>query len=131
MIQPLFIFSDWGLFILRIVFGLIFLTNALPQIKSIKEVVKKRGFWSAISAVLEFLGAAALIIGFLTQVISFILVVVLLIMFARWKIYKSSSPEGLFAITAFVWLLIAVGLALATLGGGYCSLDSYLSFLLY
>lgn len=131
MIQPLFVFSDWGLFILRVVFGLIFFTNALPQTKSIKEVVKRKGFLPAIGAILEFLGGAALIIGFLTQIISLIFALVLLIMLARWKIYKANAPQGLFAAPAFVWILIAVGLALATLGGGYYSLDSYLSFLLY
>ena len=131
MIQPLFIFSDWGLFILRAVFGLIFLLHSLPQIRKIKERVKAKNFGSIAISILEFLGSVALILGFLTQFLAFIFAVILLIMILRWKLYQSYPLQGWFAILAFDWLLIAVGLALAALGGGYYSVDSYLSFFLY
>ena len=131
MIQPLFIFSDWGLFILRAVFGLIFLLHSLPQIRKIKERVKAKNFGSIAISILEFLGSVALILGFLTQFLAFIFAVILLIMILRWKLYQSYPLQSWFAILVFDWLLIAAGLALATLGGGYYSVDSYLSFFLY
>ena len=131
MIQPLFIFSDWGLFILRAVFGLIFLLHSLPQIRKIRERVKAKNFGSIVISILEFLGSVALILGFLTQFLAFIFAVILLIMILRWKLYQSYPLQGWFAILAFDGLLIAVGLALAALGGGYYSVDSYLSFFLY
>ena len=131
MIQPLFIFSDWGLFILRAVFGLIFLLHSLPQIRKIKERVKAKNFGSIAISILEFLGSVALILGFLTQFSAFIFAVILLIMILRWKLYQSYPLQGWFAVLVFDWLLIAVGLALAALGGGYYSVDSYLSFFLY
>jgi len=83
MIQPLFIFSDWGILILRLVLALILIAHGLPKIKNLKTTAqgfkeigfKPAKFWAFIAAVAEFFGGLMLLVGFLTQLVALIIAI--------------------------------------------------------
>lgn len=133
MIQPLFIFSDWGILILRLVLALILIIHGLPKIKNLKTTAqgfkeigfKPAKFWAFIAAVAEFFGGLMLLVGFLTQLVALItaigFLVILLKLKAKQKFHNSELE----------FLILAAALALLTLGGGTISLDQYWLIYLY
>ncbi len=129
MIRSLLVFSDLGLFILRFFLGIILIAHGWPKLKNLKETANnfqgmgfKPGiFWAFIVALLEFVGGLFLIFGFLTQIITFFLVIEFLVILARVK-RKSPLVGG----SELDFLILAVALALMSLGGGYYSLDNFL-----
>ena len=121
--------SDIALLILRITLGAIFLAHGLP----------KRRLWSAqpsermpagmlrnlrILSIAEPAGGLAVIVGFLTQLAAFGLVIVMLgaIQFLITKVnrkFKEENSPG----WEFEFLLLIVALTLAIMGGGKYALD--------
>src|SRR3989338_6911501 len=75
MFQALLVFNDFGLLLLKIVLGLIFLVHGWPKIKNLKEThanfemmgFKPGVFWGTIVAMVEFFGGLLLIAGLFTQ----------------------------------------------------------------
>lgn len=134
MIQPFLVFSDWGILILRVVLGLILLVHGWPKIKNLKatgEGFQAMGFKPAIFlgvvvAVIEFFGGLALILGLLTQIIALLVAVQFLV-----AILKVKAKRGLVNGYEFDLLILAAALALAALGGGVFSADSFLGLILY
>ncbi|KKU91636.1 MAG: DoxX family protein [Candidatus Jorgensenbacteria bacterium GW2011_GWA1_48_11] len=133
MIQPLLVFSDWGIFILRVALGLILVAQGWPKIKNIKNMsgrtgeTFKPGILGATAASLtEFVGGLCLIFGFLTQVAAFFVAIEFLAII--FKVKKEKSPVDGFELNL---LVLASALILLTLGSGGVSLDNYLGILLY
>ena len=122
-------FSEWALLILRLVFGAIFLAHGWPKIKNLRanaqnfEMMgfKPGAFWGTIVAFAEFFGSLAIMVGLGTQVAGLVLAFNMLIA-ASWKITKNQKLVGGFELDI---TLLAVGLILATFGGGTYALDSF------
>lgn len=132
MFTLFYIFSNWALLVLRVVFGLIFVVHGWPKIKNLKMTAQNfsamgfrpGGFWGPLVAVVEFFGGLALILGFYVQVVAALFVVQFLVI-NIWKIIKRQPFVGGFE---FDLLLLAVALALLTLGAGAFSLDRIIFF---
>lgn len=134
MVQPLFVFSEWALLVLRVVMGAILIAHGFPKLKDLRGTggsfagmgFKPGMFWTTVVAILEFVGGIFLIVGFLTQVVGLLLAIQFIVI-----ILKLKRRSGLVGGFEFDLLLAASALALATLGGGYYSLDDALGFIVY
>ena len=134
MIQYLFIFSDCGIFILRLALGLIFLVHGWPKLKNLKVTAqnfemmgfKPGAFWGTIVALVESFGSLLLIAGLFTQVAALLIAFQMLVA-TVWKIKKGQGLAGGYELD----LILAVSaLLLTTLGSGAYSLDNYFNILL-
>lgn len=134
MIQPLFLFSDWGLLILRVVLGLVLVVHGWPKIKNLKATgegfagmgFKPGIFWGTVAAVTEFVGGLFLIFGFLIQAAALFIAIQFIVILLTVK-----RRNRLVGGYEFELLILAAALALATIGGGSFGLDYFWSFWLY
>lgn len=124
--------ADIAAAIARIFLGALFLSHGIPKIRSIKgpiAFVTGTGFpggaaFAVLFTLLEFFGAIALIIGFLTQIVAvlFVLEMIATTIFARTKLNKKFSGGYELDI-----LFLALSLTVAILGPGLWSLDRALN----
>ena len=129
--------AGWGVTILRIVTGILFMGHGAPKfgfvgernLAGVAEGFASMGFpLPAVSAALvasfEFFGGALIVIGFLTRVWSAGLAFAMLI--ATVVVHL---PNGMFGEGGYQWalLLMACSLALLFEGAGKASLDRKLS----
>jgi len=134
MVQFLWVFSDWGLLVLRVVLGLILIIHGWPKIKDLKKTAQDfaaMGFkpglwWGSAVALLEFLGGFFLAFGLLTQLVAGLVVIQFLVILLKLK--RGMPFAGGFE---FDLLILASALALLVLGGGLISLDQILGLYLY
>jgi uncharacterized membrane protein YphA (DoxX/SURF4 family) len=133
MIQPLLVFSDLGIAILRVVLGIILIAHGWPKLRNIKGTAEWMGqtfkpgiFWAVAVALAEFFGGILLILGLLTQVVCFIIAIEFLVI-----IFSVKGRKGLVDGFEFDILILAAALILLTLGSGHYSLDNYWGILLY
>jgi putative oxidoreductase len=133
MIQPLYVFSDVGIAVLRVVLGLIMIAHGWPKIKNIKgtaawmgEKFKPGIFWAIVVSVVEFVGGIFLIAGFLTQIVSAIIAIQFVVIIIAMK-----RGKGLVDGYEFDLLILAAALALLVLGGGHYGLDNLWGILIY
>lgn len=128
MFNILLVFADWGITVLRIVLGIIFIKHGWPKLKSLKETAKnfsemgfKPGmFWGTVVALLEFVGGLFLIGGLLTQLVALLAVLQFLVI-----LFFVKRKAG-FSGYEFDLLILASFFALMVLGGGNLSLDAFL-----
>jgi putative oxidoreductase len=126
---PLLAFSDWSLFLLRVVFAVIFLAHGWPKLKNLKATQENFGMmgfqpgwlWGTIVAVLEPLGGLLILLGIWTQLFALLLAVQMIVA-ALWKISKKQGLAGGYELDL---LLVAAGLILATMGGGVLALNFF------
>ncbi len=136
MIQPLLVFSDWGIFVLRVVLGLIMVAHGLPKVKNLKKTAESfkgmgfwpAGFWATVVAFVEFGGGLALIFGFLTQFFALLIAIQFIVILLKLKFKPEAKFKGGYE---FDLLIFASALILATLGGGALSLERALGLILY
>ena len=134
MIQPFLVFSNWAIFVLRVVIGLILMRHGLPKLKDIKGTggwfqsigFKPGTFWAVVAGVTELIGGLFLVLGFLTQLAAFFIVLEFLVILIRFKKDKMFAGES-----EIDWLILAAALALLTLGSGALSLERFLGLILY
>jgi putative oxidoreductase len=133
MIQPLLVFSDWGILALRVVLGLILVVHGWPKIKNLKGTAEWMGqmfkppmFWAAAVALTEFVGGLFLVFGLLTQVVAFLIAIQFIVIILRMNLKK-----GFVGGYEFDLLILAAALLLLTVGGGSYSLDSFFGLLFY
>ncbi len=134
MIQLLLIWSDWGILLLRVVLGLIFVRHGLPKMKDLKATgesfagmgFKPGRFWGTLVAILEIVGGLALIAGFFTQIVAALFVIEFIVILAAVK-RKSGFVGGY----EFDLLILASVVLLVLLGSGSISIDRLLGILLY
>src|SRR3989344_2957465 len=130
MIQPLFIFSDWSILILRIILGLVLLAHGWPKIKNLSSTAqnfagmgfKPARFWGTIAAVVEFFGGLFLIFGFLTQSVALLVAIQFIV-----AILKVKGKQGFVNGYELDLLILGAALLLVTVGGGFYGLDVFLN----
>ncbi|MDO8430077.1 MAG: DoxX family protein [bacterium] len=126
MIPVLLAFSDLALFILRVVFAGVFLVHGVPKIKNLKSTQEWFGsvgfkpgwFWGTLAALLETVGAALILLGLGTQPLGFLLAGQMAVV-TLWKMKNGQKLSGGYELDL---LLMAIGLILATMGGGALAL---------
>lgn len=134
MIQPLFVFSDWGILILRVILGLVLIFHGWPKLKHLPETATSFGgmgfrpgiLWATIAVIVELGGGAFLIAGFLTQLAALLAA----IQFAA-IIVKLKFKQGLVGGYELDLLIFGAAVILTTLSGGSLSLDNFLGIWLY
>lgn len=134
MIQPLFVFSDWGLLILRVALGVIMVAHGWPKLKNLKGTAagfkamgfKPPKFWGTVAAIVEFFGGLALILGLFTQFFAFLIAIQFIV-----AILKVKGKMGFVNGYEFDLLILAAAFALMILGAGAISLDTAWGTILY
>ncbi len=134
MIQPLWVFSDWGLLILRVVLGLILVVHGWPKLKGLKQTAENFSqmgfqpgiFWATIIMLLECFGGLLLFLGFFTQIIALFVAIEFIVILLKVK-RKAAFVGG----CELDLLILAAALALLTLGAGRFSLDSVFGLVLF
>ncbi len=134
MIQPLWVFSDWGLLALRVILGLILMVHGYPKLKGLKQTAEgfagmgfKPGiFWATLIMLLEVFGGLLLILGFFVQIIAFFIALEFIVILLKVK-----RKAGLVGGYELDLLILAAALAILTLGAGRFSLDSAVGLILY
>jgi len=113
MFSQLFVYNDIGLFILRLVIGIIFLAHALPKLQN------KMGSTFLLLGIVEGVSSIALVIGFYAQLAALLLGIVMI--GAIWmKITKWHVPFMAMDKTGweFDLILLAANVAIFLGGGG-------------
>lgn len=134
MIQPLFVFNDWALLILRVVLGVILIAHGYPKLRDLKGTSAWMGalgfrpgiVFALVAGILEVFGGLALIAGFLTQGIAVLVVLQFLVI-----IFKVNRAKGLKGGYELDLLIAATAALLATTGGGLFGLDNTFGILIY
>ena len=127
MIPILLAFSDLALFILRVIFAGVFLVHGVPKIKNLKSTQEWFGsvgfkpgwFWGTLVALLETAGAALILLGLGTQPFALLLAGQMAVV----SLWKFKNGKRLPSDHELDLLLMAIGLILATMGGGSFALE--------
>jgi putative oxidoreductase len=123
-----FFYSDWALFVARLVLGVVLLRHGWPKIKDLKknaENFSKMGFhpgffWGSIAAVLESFGGAAVILGLWVPLVALLFGFEMLVV-VFWNIFVWKRP---FSEYEFELALFGLSLLLSVFGSGYLSAAS-------
>ncbi len=110
--------------------------HGLPKIKNLKGAAagfekmgfKPGNFWAVIAIFVELVGGLGLILGFLTQFFALLIALQFAVILIKFKLRPGSCLADGYE---FDLLIFAAALALATLGSGALSLDSYLGLIIY
>ncbi|HKZ33811.1 MAG TPA: DoxX family protein [Candidatus Nanoarchaeia archaeon] len=120
-------FGSWGLIILRVFLGIIFIYHGMPKLSMPKAMAKGMG-WSTGSVFLlglvESLSGLALILGFYTEIAALLVGIVMLGALFH-KMFKWNIPFSAMDKMGWEFDLILLGAAIALLfiGAGLYSLD--------
>lgn len=134
MIQPLFVFYDWALLLLRVALGVILIAHGWPKLRDLKSTAAwmvplgfRPGILFAFTvAVVEVFGGLALILGFFTQFVALLVAVQFIVI-----IFTINRTKGLKGGYEFDLLIAAAAVLLATTGGGLFGLDRTFGILIY
>jgi putative oxidoreductase len=125
--------QGWGLAVLRVVVGLVFLGHGFQKLFLIGfggvagmlggQGVPAPGLFAVIVTLVEFLGGLALIVGLFTRIAAILLAVDMLV-----AILTVHLPHGFFITHGeFPLVLLAANVALALAGPGEAALDRLLA----
>ena len=131
MTYTLFALSGVALFILRISLGSILVVYGWPKITNLYVSARKPNkkfsisvAYIALLALFELIGGLMLIVGLFTQIVG-LLIAILMLIKALWKI----KNRQIFVSGQEIYVaLFAMGLILATSGGGMLALENIQSF---
>lgn len=117
--------STWGLFVLRVVVGLVFLPHGLSKLKNPKSFAQGMGWGVAAGAFLGFIetvSALFMIFGLLTQLAALLLAVVMIgaIYHKTVKWHKKFTGDGGWELDL---ALLGANIALVLGGAGVWALD--------
>lgn len=128
LIQALIGLENWGIFVLRIAIGIIFLYHSIPKLTKSSMLAKAIGKPTAFIVILglaELIASFLVILGLYTQIGAIILSIVMLGAIYHkvfvWKIPFAAQDKTGFE---FDLILLATALALLVLGAGTFSLDA-------
>ncbi len=133
MIQPLFVFSDWAFFLLRVVLGIIFIYHGFPKLKNLRATVDSFAgmgfrpgiFWALLVGIVEFIGGIFLIFGFLTQLVAIPFIIEFIVIIIKVKKLRN------FSSFEFDLLILISFFVLLTVGGGKFAVDQLFGLFLY
>ncbi len=120
--------DSWGLLVLRVFLGIIFIYHGLPKLSMPASMAKGMG-WSSGSVVLlglvELLSGLALILGFYAE-IGALLVGIVMLGALFHKMFKWNIPFSAMEKTGweFDFILLGAAIAVLFLGAGSISLDA-------
>ena len=120
--------DSWGLLVLRVFLGIIFIYHGMPKLMMSGKMAKGMG-WSSGSVVLlglvELLSGLALVLGFYTEIASLLVAIVMLGALFH-KMFKWNIPFS--AMDKMGWefdfILLGAAIAVLFLGAGSISLDA-------
>lgn len=126
MFTQLLAYNDIGLFVLRLVIGIIFIYHALPKLKGAKMMSQAMGMPAGMIFMLgmvEFLSSLGIVLGIYTQFAALLLGIVM-IGAIYFKIAKWHMPFAAMDKTGweFDLILLAGNIAVLLGGGGSVSL---------
>lgn len=129
LLQPLLAYGDWGLLLLRLALGALFIYHGRPKLfgsqpgihgftgwlKSMN--VPAAGFFGIVVPLVEFFGGIALIVGFLTQHAAFLLAINMIVAgyLKKTKMGKGFAGDGGWELDL---ALAAALITLLTIGPG-------------
>ena len=133
--QPFLAYGDWGLVVLRVVVGVIFVVHGIPKLFGpqpgisgftawLKSMhVPLAGFFGVVVPLVEFFGGIALVLGLLTQPFARLLAVILVVatILKNIKMGKGFTGDGGWE---FDLVLLAAALLLLVSGAGVFALDA-------
>lgn len=114
---------NFGLFILRVVLGGVFMYHGITKLMGMSGVVGFFGsiglpaFLAYVVAIIEAVGGLLVVLGLWTTLISFLFAIIML-----GAILKAKLSAGTFKAVELEFVLLAMSLTTAFSGGGYCSL---------
>lgn len=123
--SPLTVYSDYGLLILQVVLGIIFVYHGLPKLKNPKAVAvgmfgsETLAWFPLLIGILELLSGIGLVIGLFVEyaalVIAFIMAGATSMKILKWKApFSAMDKTG----WEFDLILLASALAILLTGGG-------------
>ncbi|MBI2888910.1 MAG: DoxX family protein [Candidatus Liptonbacteria bacterium] len=132
MFPLLSIWSDWGILLLRVVFGIVFVVHGWPKIRNWGETAKNfeaMGFrpgnvLGPVVAIVEFFGGIALVVGLWTQLVA----ALLLLQFVIITIWKLKNGQKFVGGWEYDLVLLAIAALFLVLGAGAFSFDHTLTF---
>lgn len=133
MVPFLYIFFDWGILVLRIALGVIFIAHGFPKIKNLRQTAEMFAamgfrpgkFWGTLVALLEFFGGLALIAGLFTQFFAALFALQFIVV-----ILKLKGKQGMVGGFEFDLLIFAAAALLVFSGAGAISADNALGWIL-
>ena len=123
----LFIYSGIGLFVFRVVLGIVFIVHGYPKLfKNFSQTVgffesigiRPGNVWVFIVGAVEFFGGIALVLGFATQLAAALIVVNMVV-----AIVKVKFKQGFVSGYEFDLALLAMAAALMVTGPGAFAID--------
>ena len=133
MIQPLFVFGDYGVLILRVALGIILVAHGLPKLRDLKSTgewmgsvgFKPGAFWALVVGLVEAVGGVMIIFGVLTQIVSAFVAIQFVVIFLTVK-RKASFEDKEKDL-----LILAGALLLLVSTSGAYSVDEALGWIFY
>jgi len=136
-LQPLLAYGPWGITVLRIVTGIIFVYHGIPKLFGPQPGIKGFTGWlrsmnvplavlfGVVVPLLEFFGGIALFLGLITQAFALLFIVNMLVA-TFLKMTKMGKKFGGDGGWEYDLLLIAASLLLLVTGSGALALDARL-----
>ena len=121
----------WAAVPLRIIIGAIFIVHGFPKLREFEGTVKfmkkinfrPPAFWAVLLGSAELFGGIGVLLGFLTRLFAFILIVSMLVsLYFNKVVWKKPFSGGY----EFDLLILAALVALFLLGSGNLSVDMFL-----
>lgn len=134
LLQPLLAYGDWGLLLLRLALGVLFIIHGRPKLFGSQPGIKGFSGWlksmnvpaapffGVVVPLIEFFGGIALIVGFGTQYAALLLTINMIVagFLKKTKMGKGFMGDGGFELDL---ALAAALLVLLTIGPGRFSFD--------
>ncbi len=130
MLDFLTLYTSFGVLILRLVYGYIFLSHGSQKLfgglsgtaQFFEQIGLKPGaFWARVVGTIEFVGGIAIVLGLLTQWVALLLAVIMIVAIAKVK-----GKQGLVGGYEFDLLLLAVSVLFLFSGAGEYGMDYFL-----
>ena len=136
MLDYLYLYQDWGPFILRVTLGAAFVAHGYPKLFKgsagfagwLASIGFKPGkFWALVVGVVEFFGGIALILGVFTQLAAALVAINMLVAMAKvkWASVRYIDMEKGGGGWELDLIYFAATVALVFLGPGAFALDRY------
>lgn len=134
MLQPLLVFNDIGLLVLRLALATILVIHGFPKIKNPRSIIQYVGslgfkpaiFWGGAVAIVEFFGGLFLALGLFSQIVAFLVALQFLII-----VLKVNFKKGFIGGYEFDLLIFAASLVIIFGSAGSYSLDNFFHIFLY